>query len=201
MITFNPNSQFFKITTTAAQFICLNVIYILSCLPIITIGIATTALYDVTLDFADHESGYLIKNYFRSFKTNFKTALKLFPFYLIPLVALTFSAFFWFSFETTLGTVIGMLAGLVSLFLFLAFLISCGLTAKYQTSTKQTLQNSLLLVMAHPMKSLGILLIPLTMFLLAFIIPGFSYFILFLGFSFSAYCGAFLLLSIFANHR
>ena len=65
---FNADGSFYKITTITTQFIALNLLYLICCLPIITIGAATTALLDVTLHYADGEKGYLIKDYFLSLK-------------------------------------------------------------------------------------------------------------------------------------
>lgn len=43
-------------------------------LPIFTIGASTTALYDTFMKRTRRDEGYIWKNYFSSFKSNFKKA-------------------------------------------------------------------------------------------------------------------------------
>lgn len=52
---FNPDSPFFQFMNSLAAFIGLNVIFLITCLPIFTIGPALTALYTVTLKEARKE--------------------------------------------------------------------------------------------------------------------------------------------------
>ena len=46
---FNPDSPFFQFMNSLAAFIGLNLIFLITCLPIFTIGPALTALYTVTM--------------------------------------------------------------------------------------------------------------------------------------------------------
>ena len=71
---YNPDGQLYKITTVFSQFTLLNLLYIVSCLPIITIGAATAALYEVTIRYADEERGELIVGYVRALRANFMKA-------------------------------------------------------------------------------------------------------------------------------
>lgn len=52
----------------------LNLITAVMCIPIITIGASITALHYVCLKLIRGEEGYLFKDYFKSFKENFKQA-------------------------------------------------------------------------------------------------------------------------------
>lgn len=56
---------------TVVQFIALNLIYLICCLPVLTIGPATAALYQVTLREARREHGYLIRKFFQHMKEMF----------------------------------------------------------------------------------------------------------------------------------
>ena len=57
---------------TDSLLLCL--LYLLSCLPIITIGAATTALYYTTHKVLRCDRSYLWKEYKRAWKENFKQA-------------------------------------------------------------------------------------------------------------------------------
>ena len=55
-----------------ADLILLNLIFLLCCIPVVTIGPAITALYAVSLRSVRYGDGYVIQTFFRSFKQNFK---------------------------------------------------------------------------------------------------------------------------------
>lgn len=50
----------------------LNILWFICCIPIVTIGASTTALFYVTLKIVKNEEGNITKAFFRSFKENLK---------------------------------------------------------------------------------------------------------------------------------
>lgn len=50
----------------------LNILWFICCIPIVTVGASTTALFYVTLKIAKNEEGSLTKAFFHSFKENLK---------------------------------------------------------------------------------------------------------------------------------
>lgn len=50
----------------------LNILWLICCIPIVTVGASTTALFYVTLKIAKNEEGSLTKAFFHSFKENLK---------------------------------------------------------------------------------------------------------------------------------
>ena len=71
---FNMDNKFFTVMGRVADLIMLNVVFLICCLPIVTIGASLTALHYVTLKMARNEESYIIKSFFKSFKQNFKQA-------------------------------------------------------------------------------------------------------------------------------
>ena len=63
-------------------FFLLSCLWYLCCLPVVTAGAATTALYYVTLKMARGQEGQLIPAFFHSFKQNLKQATALWVGYL-----------------------------------------------------------------------------------------------------------------------
>ena len=51
---------------------CLNVLWLVCCIPVFTIGASTTALYTVMLKMVKNEEGYIFRGFFKAFKENFK---------------------------------------------------------------------------------------------------------------------------------
>lgn len=50
-------------------------LWVLTSIPVVTIGASTAALYDVTLNLADNEEGYVIRSFFRAFKENLRQGI------------------------------------------------------------------------------------------------------------------------------
>lgn len=69
---FNPEGPLMSFITKIAHSAYLNVLWFICCLPIVTVGASTTALYYVTLKIAKNEEGNLTRAFFHSFKQNFK---------------------------------------------------------------------------------------------------------------------------------
>ncbi len=69
---FNLDNPLFTILSKIADLLVLSIIYILLCLPIITIGPATTALYYTVVKVIRRERGYVFREFFKSFRLNFK---------------------------------------------------------------------------------------------------------------------------------
>lgn len=69
---FNLDNGFFTTLSKIADIIILSVIWALICIPVITIGPATTALYYATVKAVRRDRGYLFREFFKSFKQNFK---------------------------------------------------------------------------------------------------------------------------------
>ena len=70
---FNMDNGFFSFLGKAFDAVILSTLYLVCCIPIITIGTATTALYYATVKGIRRERGYVYREFFKSFRLNFKT--------------------------------------------------------------------------------------------------------------------------------
>ena len=64
----NLDSPVIAFLTTVADFMILNILFIICCVPVITIGPAISALYTITMREARHEGGYIFKPFLRHLK-------------------------------------------------------------------------------------------------------------------------------------
>ena len=67
----NLDSPVISFLNKVADFMILNILFILCCAPIVTIGPALSALYTITMREARHEDSYILKPFFKAFKNNF----------------------------------------------------------------------------------------------------------------------------------
>lgn len=91
---FNPENPIWRFVGNLADFCLLSILWYLSCIPIITAGCGTTALYYVTLKMASNQEGYTFAGWWKSFRLNFKQGT------VIGLIFLVFGSvlgidFFW----------------------------------------------------------------------------------------------------------
>ncbi|MDO5361372.1 MAG: YesL family protein [Eubacteriales bacterium] len=68
----NPDNPVMQFITKIVYSVYLNILWFICCIPVVTAGAATTALYYVTLKMAKNEEGGITKTFFRAFKENFK---------------------------------------------------------------------------------------------------------------------------------
>lgn len=71
---FGPDGKINQVLGVIKNLMILGVLSLICCLPIVTIGASLTALSYVALRIAHNEEGYIIKDFFRSFKENFKVS-------------------------------------------------------------------------------------------------------------------------------
>lgn len=71
---FSYESKFGQLFLKLSYGCCLNILWLVCCLPIVTIGASTTALYYTSFKIAKEEGSYITVMFFRSFRQNFKQA-------------------------------------------------------------------------------------------------------------------------------
>lgn len=71
---FSLDSPLFTFLSKVADLILLNILTVICCLPIITVGASMTALHYVVLKMVRDEESYIVRSFFKSFKQNFKQA-------------------------------------------------------------------------------------------------------------------------------
>ena len=74
MNIFEEGSPFQRFLNKVADLLILNLITLVMCVPIITIGAALTAMHYVLLKMVRGEEGYIVKSFFHSFKREFGQA-------------------------------------------------------------------------------------------------------------------------------
>ncbi|WP_066715645.1 YesL family protein [Clostridium sp. Marseille-P299] len=72
---FNLENGFFSFMGKVWDMILLSILWVVLCIPIVTIGPATTALYYTVVKVIRRERGYVFREFFHSFKDNFKLGL------------------------------------------------------------------------------------------------------------------------------
>lgn len=201
---FNMDNGFFQVLSRIADLMILNIIFLITCIPIVTIGAAWTALYYVTLKMIRNEESYIVRSYFKSFKENFKQSTIM---WLIALVLLVLLFFDYRIVNVMDGTIRqAMLIGLTVVALFLAMILTYlfPLQSKFYNTIKNTTKNALLMSILHLPQTVIMLVITVAAVLITFfnnwtISYGLLFWIL-LGFATIALANSWFLVRIFDKY-
>ncbi len=196
----DPENRAIDGLSTFLAFVGLNLLFLLTCLPVVTIGAAVSALDEVTIRFSDEERGRPVADYLPAFGRNLLPATVLSLCTIVPVLALSFSGVFWLAHPEPLLTALAVIAFLAAAYAFAAFLHGMALVAVYRNTLRQTLRNALLLPAAEPVRTLGLVLVPVTAVCLLVLFPPFIVIVATIGCSIGAYGSAFLFRSVHSRH-
>ena len=99
------DSKFGRLFLKISYACCLNTLWFICCLPIVTIGASTTALYYTSFKIAKDEGSFITTMFFRSFRQNFKQATMIWMIMLVTGLTLGVDAILLYRLHlTTTGT-------------------------------------------------------------------------------------------------
>lgn len=165
---FSPDTKFYRFFELLWELLALNILFILTSLPVITIGISATALCQSVQAMLRDEKPLSV--YFSVWKTDWKQSTAIW----IPLLALlaaivTYYHLFVFTPEKpSFGVLLVILALTVAYLAVVAWLFP--LMAQFNNTTANHVKNAAVLACAHPLKSLmmvGLMVIPLLVVLIS----------------------------------
>lgn len=160
---FDLDSPFMNVLNKLADLIWLNILTLICCIPIITIGASMTALNYVVLKIVRNEEGYITKAFFKSFKENFRQATIIWLILLLvfALFGLDFMAFRYSGISFPQWMRVALLAvGIVVLF---AIVYLFPVLSRFENTIVHTFKNSLFM---------GILTFPKTVLMMVcWVIP------------------------------
>ncbi|WP_402466519.1 YesL family protein [Isoptericola aurantiacus] len=197
----DPEGRNVQGVTTLVLFVVLNLAYLVACLPVVTIGAATSALYEVTLRYADDERGDLVRGYLVALRTNLWRGTAVLVLLGVPTAMLAFSAVFWFSMDGLVTAVAGALSALAAAATASALIYGFALAAWFDAPVGRTVRNALLLPLVEPARTLGLVLLPVTAACVVVLVPQTLFLVGTIGFSFGAYVSAFVLHGVFRRRQ
>ena len=202
---FDTDNFLMRFCEKVLDIVTVNLLFVVSCLPIVTIGVAKISLYQTIFEVKGSRRVPVFKTYMRAFKQNLKLGLQLGLLELgIFLISVVDLSLFWG--QTSLGfQLIKAICLGILIFLTLVMLASYPIAARYDLTWKEVLQKGLLLVSFNFvwffLMLAIILLIMMLLYLSGFtLVLGGSAFLLF-GFGLLAFCQAGLMEKLFAKYQ
>lgn len=100
---FSSDSAYSRFMNKLGDMILLSILWLVSSLPLVTMGTATCAAYYTAAKVIRRRSGYVSQEFFRSFKQNFRVSIGLNIMYLLLAVMLVFNLVYFNGGETELN--------------------------------------------------------------------------------------------------
>ena len=201
----NPSSKIADFCSRLLDLLLLNLLFILTSVPIVTIGPALCALYSVTLKMVCDEDSHLIRSYFHAFRINFRKALPVSMAFLLMFLLLL--ADLWIALTTPGAFYLAI--GIFSMFLLVLLLTAVTyffpILARFQFTTRQVFQNMLHMIASSPgtVFALAVLNAPVVFFLCysVYTAAAAAAFLMMIGFAAIGYVQSFLLRKLFRPYE
>lgn len=190
---FNLDSPFMQFMNRVADLMWLNILFVICCIPVVTIGPSITAMFYVTLKMVRNEESYITKSFFKSFRQNFIQATAI---WLIAIAAggLLLLDYYIVSGRISVsvgnGTMISVMQVLmivVFIFYLFTFTFVFPLLSKFDNSIKNTIKNAFIMSIRHFPVTLGSIAVGIIVALLIIYVPIMLMFSIFLLFSLAAF--------------
>ena len=167
MSFFSLDSKFSQIMGRVFDLMMLNIIFLIMCIPIVTIGANFTAMYYVTLKMIKNEETYIFRTYWKSFRENFKQATAIWLILLAVLIVLILDLLLVMRMP---GTITYLRFVFLVLIFFEAMVLSYvfPVLSRFDNTVKNTIKNSILMAIRHLPWTIMILLVNLCPLLIFF---------------------------------
>ena len=198
----DPDSPIMSFLARVADLVILNVLWLLCCLPVVTAGASTTAMCHVVRHLQEESISSVTRDFFRSFKSDFRQATPVYLLLLIPTAAVVMNAWILSAQSSDVVPVYVRAIWMVSA-LMLTFVVSFvyPVMAYFDDTVWKTLRTAAVLAVAKLPRTVLISAINLLPIIMLFVsLPFFlrsSIFWLLIGGSLTAYLNMLILRPVF----
>lgn len=146
---FDIDGPVMHLMTKITYCLYLNILWFLCCLPIVTAGASTTALFYVSLKIAKNEEGRITSAFFHSFRKNFKQATVIWLILLIIGIVLGIDGYVFYHMRFhnvfwTIGTAVFFVA-LAAYLIIMMYIFP--LLSRFENTTRAMFKNALMIGM------------------------------------------------------
>lgn len=175
---FNIDSPIMQFLGRITDFLVLSFLWLICCLPIITIVPSTVALYYVVLKMAKDEQSGVTKSFFHSLRSNMKQGIPLTLIFIGIAILLLLDYFSITLMSGLLHDIFKLLLFVFSITYIEIFSYSVALQAQFENTIKNTLKNAVFFCLHNPLPSIFILLANIFPVFVLFVFPKAFYGIL-----------------------
>ena len=155
---FSVDGKFYRFISRFWDMVQLNFFWLITSIPIVTIGASTVAAFVVTNNMVDETEGYIAKMYFKAFKENLKQGI---PMGILALVA-GYSIYLDFQLFNGIedNPLVFLIFGIVGCFVFtFCFIYAFPLSARYENKFFSQMKNSFRISMKYFLRTILLILV------------------------------------------
>lgn len=142
---FNYDNPVFKAISVIGDMLILSLLWVVTSLPVFTIGASTTALYDCAIKILRSRNTLTFKDYFRSFAANFRQATAIFLIMLPIGALLAADLYFWAHNDSEYAIVFNALGIGLALIYAATLIYVFPVQAVFDNKVKDTIRTAFLM--------------------------------------------------------
>ena len=168
---FNLDNKFFQGINKIVDCVCLSFLWVLLCIPVVTAGAATTALYYTVNKVIRNNRSYIWKEFWHAFRTNFKQSTLVWLILIFIYAIMGIDCYIMFQFAKagvsygSLYIVFAMLMLIVTMWANYLF----PYMARFENTLKAVLKNCVIMALLNLGKSFVLLVLLLVALVVAYI--------------------------------
>ena len=167
---FNLDSPLMQALNKVVDLMWLNILTLICCIPVITVGPALTALHYMALKMVRNEECYITRDYFKSFKLNLRQGIVIWLIELVIVALLIGDFLILQNSEVAFGEPMRVILMVVAVLVLFLFTFVYPVLAKFDNTVMRTLKNALFIgILQFPKTILMMILslIPVVLFVMA----------------------------------
>ena len=154
---FRYDSGIMSFLGKVADILILNLLTLLCCIPIVTIGASITAAHYTALKMHRDTDNYVVRNFFRSFKANLLQGILIWILWIV-VVALSVFAYLFYP-EGGISTVLKIIMCSMLIFIAMTTMWLFPMQARFSNSIRITIRNAFMFSCRYILRTLGMLVV------------------------------------------
>lgn len=184
---FSLDSPLMQALNKMADLMWLNVLTILCCIPVVTVGASLTAMHYMLLKIVRNEETYITRGFFKSFKDNFRQATVIWLIQLVVTILLAGDFYIMYKSETQFHVVFQALLMVVVVITVFTSTFVYPVLAKFDNSIFRTIKNAFYMSILQLPKTIAMIILSILPLVLAVIAPSIIPIVLMFGVSIPAF--------------
>lgn len=146
---FNLENPFMQFLFRVSDLIILNLIFMLSCIPVVTIGASISALHSVCLKIVRGQESYMWQGFWKAFRQNFKQGTVLWIISIVIFFVIHMDFTILNAGDHPLFGYVKVALGSVTAILFSMFIYVFPIISHFKCTIRQAIKNSLFMTIGH----------------------------------------------------
>lgn len=168
---FNLDNKFFQGINKIVDCVCLSFLWVLLCIPVVTAGAATTALYYTVNKVIRNNRSYIWKEFWHAFRTNFKQSTLVWLILIFIYVIMGIDCYIMFQYAKA-GVSYGSLYIVFAVLMLIVTMWANYLfpyMARFENTLKAVLKNCVIMALLNLGKSVVLLVLFLAAFVVTYV--------------------------------